>query len=77
MIAPDPQWAQFHIAMAKCQLREVADWNEFGLRFRSTITNGADTAQTFLSGGIQPDQPFPLARQWIYPTNKLVNRVND
>jgi hypothetical protein len=79
MRAPDHEWTQFLLAAAKGQLREVTDRNKRGLLFGSTVTEDSDSAHALLCEGIQPDQLFPLTRQWIilYLTNKLVNEAND
>jgi hypothetical protein len=70
---PDPVWADFLHSVAHGQTQNIQDWREFHRRFRVTATKDVQIAQSVFGFGLQPDDPFPLNRQWICATNKLVN----
>jgi hypothetical protein len=40
------------------------------------VTNEISAAHDFFCDGLEPHDPFPLDRQWICATNKLVNQIN-
>jgi hypothetical protein len=40
------------------------------------VTKNIGAAQDFFWDGLEPNNPFPLDRQWICATNKLVNQIN-
>jgi hypothetical protein len=66
MGAPDPSWATFSLSVAKGKTHAIQDWMELNKCFH--VLGTKDT-------GIAHD-PFPLDRQWICVTNKLVNQNN-
>jgi hypothetical protein len=76
MQAPDPVWAGFLLSIAKGQTHNIQDWMELHRRFGVTVTKDVQIAQSFCCFGLQPDNPFPLNRQWNCVNNKLVNQVN-
>jgi hypothetical protein len=76
MRAPDPGWAGFLLSIAKGQAQNIQDWRELHRRFGVTVTKDVQTTQSFFCFGLQPDDPFPLDRQWIYAINKLANQIN-
>jgi hypothetical protein len=73
--APDAAWAGFLLFTAKRETYGIQDWKELGKQFRMTVTNDLGIAQMLFCFGVQPDDPFPHARQWICAPNKLVNQV--
>jgi hypothetical protein len=69
-------WADFLLSIAKGQTQNIRDWRELRRRFGLTVTKDVHSAQSLFCFGLQPDDRFPLDRQWICATNKLVNQVN-
>jgi hypothetical protein len=76
MRAPDPSWATFLLSVAKGKTNEIQDWRELQRRFHVFVTKEISTAHDFFCDGLESHDPFPLDRQWIYATNKLVNQIN-
>jgi hypothetical protein len=40
------------------------------------VTKEIGATHDVFCDGLEPHNPFPLDRQWIYATNKLVNQIN-
>jgi hypothetical protein len=76
MRAPDAAWSGFLPSIAKGEPHDIQDWKEVGRRFRVTVTNDVEIAQSSFCFSLRPHNPFPLDRQWICATNKLANHVN-
>jgi hypothetical protein len=76
MRAGDPFWAAFLLSIAKGQSHEIQDWRELRREFGATITKDVEAARAFFCSGVNPCDRFPLDRQWIWATNKLVDEVN-
>jgi hypothetical protein len=76
MRALDPWWATFLLSVAKGKTNEIQDGREFQRRFHVFVTREICAAHDLFCDGLEPQDPFPLDRQWIYATNKLVNQIN-
>jgi hypothetical protein len=76
MTARDALWAALLLSVAKNQSHEIRNWKELRKAFGGTITKDVEVAQAFFCSGVKPCDPFPLDRQWICATNKLVNEAN-
>jgi DNA polymerase III delta prime subunit len=77
MRSPDASWTDFLRTIAKGQTHEIRDWMGLRERFGVTVTDNVELALSFFCSGLRSDDPFPLHRQWICATNKLVNQIND
>jgi hypothetical protein len=73
--APDPLWDILLLPVTRGEAHDIQNWREFHKRFGVTVTQHTDAAQDFFCDRIQLHHVVPLDRQWIYATNKLVNRV--
>jgi hypothetical protein len=60
----------------KGKTKEIQDWRELQRRFHVFVTKEINAAHDFFCDGLEPNDTFPLDRQWICATNKLVNRAN-
>jgi hypothetical protein len=76
MRAPDSQWAEFLLSIAKGENHSVNNWMQLNQRFHVSVTKSIEDALSFFCSGLEPQDPFPLDRQWICATNKLANEVN-
>jgi hypothetical protein len=77
MRATDREWTSFLRAIATGQTQNIhQDWRVLSQRFGITLTSDIDVAQSFFCDNLRPGDPFPLDRQWICATNKLVNEMN-
>jgi hypothetical protein len=76
MRAPDQSWATFLRSLANGKTNEIQDWRELQRRFHVVVTKEMSAAHDFFCDGLEPHDPFPLERQWICATNKLVNQIN-
>jgi hypothetical protein len=76
MRAADPSWAAFLLSVAKGKTSEIQDWRKYQRRFHVFVTKEISAAHDFFCNGLEPHDPFPLERQWICATNKLVNQIN-
>jgi protein involved in temperature-dependent protein secretion len=74
--ARDLAWAAVLLSIAKGKAHDVQNWRELRTRFHVTVTGKIDVACDFLCSELEPDDPFPLDRQWICATNKPMNQVN-
>jgi hypothetical protein len=74
--ARDLAWAAFLLSIAKGKAHDIQNWRELRTRFHVIVTGKIDVARDCLCSELEPDDPFPLDRQWICATNKLVNQVN-
>jgi hypothetical protein len=52
-------------------------WNELPKRFGVTVTDDIQIPEILFWVEVEPDEQFPLNRQWICPTNKLAGQMND
>jgi hypothetical protein len=76
MRAHDPLSATSLLSMAKGKTNEIQDWRELQRRFHMLVTKDISGAHDFFCDGLGPHNPFPLDRQWICVTNRLVNQIN-
>jgi hypothetical protein len=76
MRAPESLWPDFLLSIAEGQTHDIQDWREHQTRFHVTVLQTIEAAQSFFCLGQESHDPFPLDRQWICATNKLVNQVN-
>jgi hypothetical protein len=73
---PDRSWADFLMCVAVGRTHDFPTWNDVAKEFGVTVTDDPGIAETFFCEGLQPEEPFPLDRQWICPTNKISGEVN-
>jgi hypothetical protein len=62
--------------VAKGKTNEIQDWRGLQGRFHVFVTKEISAAHDFFCDGPEPQDPFPIDRQWICATNKLVNQMN-
>jgi hypothetical protein len=60
----------------KGKTNEIKDWRELQRRFHVFVAKEISAAHDFFCDRLEPHDPFPLDRQWIRATNKLVNQIN-
>jgi hypothetical protein len=73
---PDLPWARFLLFVARGEMGNCATWKDLEVNFGVRVTDDLQCAQDFFCSEIRPEDIFPLDRQWICPTNRLVNEVN-
>jgi hypothetical protein len=76
MRALEPLRAGFSLSIAKGQTHDIQDWRKLQTRFRVTVAQNIETAQSFFCLGLEPRDSFPLDRQYICATNKPMNQIN-
>jgi hypothetical protein len=74
--APDAAGAALLLCIAKGQTYDTQDWKKPGKQFRVNVTNDVTITQLLFCFGVQPHDPFPLARQCICAAIKLASQVN-
>jgi hypothetical protein len=72
----DLQWGKFLADVATGSVEEIQLWSQVRERFHIHLTQSTDDALAFMCADLRPQDPFPLDRRWIGPTNQLVGETN-
>jgi hypothetical protein len=76
LTTPNLKWVEFFLSVARRRAHGFSTWNNLAIPFGAPVTKDIQVAETLFWPDVQPDERFPLERQWVCPTKKLAKQIN-